>query len=470
MPEEARTLKDDINAQKEEILRLADGHAPRGNTSEDRGDAPRDAGSRMKALASSALSTGGLLLPEQSDQFISQVRGSSDLFNHIDLQMVDNPRSYIDSFYISDVVTKAYTEGALATETATPVMGQDEYETVEVYAAIDINHKTLTRNIMKDTFADFVVDKVIEAMGYDLAYASVQGDSSGGDPLLSAFDGLWKLSDSSHVLSANGAEVDFPIFAGAYNKFPDKKKRRLQSNLRWIAHNRLWTDWNYKLTPRADGLGAAALSASNPMVNPLGIAPLVCNEIQTNLSSTYTSATPAEHRCTVKGPFKLTATANTISLNVNGGGATVHTITAGVYRAPALKKLLNDSLIAASDPAIVDVDQVGRLVFRTSTTGVGASIIIAAPANDMLSAIGATAATYSGAAAGANTRPYGTYMWLTDPKNFWVGMLNSLRIFWEFVPRYNKWQLTVYTELVPHIMDPDAVVRVDDIMLVDYTA
>ena len=470
MPEENITLKDDLNAKREEILRMADG-APRGTLSaETAKGAPMGRGERLKALASSSLSTGGALLPEQSDQFVSQIRGSSDLFNFIDLQMVENPRGYIDSFYISDVVTKAYTEDALASETATPVMGQDSYETVEVYASIDINHKTLTRNIMKDTFADFVVDKVIEAMGYDLAYASVQGDTGGGDPLLAAFDGLWKQSDASHVLSANGAEIDFNIFAGAYNKFPDKKKRRLQSQLRWIAHNRLWTDWNYKLAPRVGALGDASMSAISPMVNPMGIAPLVCNEIQTNLSSTYTSATPAVHRCTEKGAFNLTATSNTISFNINGGGATVHTITADVYRAVELMKALNDSLIAAGDPAIVSVDQTGGLVFETTTTGAGATIVIAAPANDMLTVIGATAGAYAGLAAGANTRPYGTYMWLTDPKNFWLGMLNSLRIFWEFVPRYNQWQLTVYTELVPHIMDPDAVVRVDDVMLVDYTA
>lgn len=465
MADTMQTLRESINANKKELLRIAAGGEPSvGNGNG--GSRSKSKSERLKALSSSQLETGGKLLPEQRDKFETFVRGSSDIMEHADINMVDSPEGQIDSIYISSSVTKAYTEGTTATETATPILGKDSYETVELYGAIDINHRTLTRNIMRDDFADHVVNMVLEAMGYDIAYAVVNGDTGSADPLLAAFDGLQKMTDSAHVLSAGGSEASMDLFSGALAAFPDKKKRFLRKKLNWMGHSRLWADWDDTLYSRISNLGDSAFGGNAP--TPYGIPRLVVDEFSTTESVAYTSALAANHECTIAGPFTFTTSANQISLNINASGATVHTIPAGTYRAVEFAYALNTLLVAAGDPEIVSVTPEGKIRFETPTTGAGTSIVIAAPANDLLGLIGATAGTYTGAAAGSNTKNIGTYMLLTDPKNLWVGVLDELRIFWDWVARKNRWELTVYTELVPFLRDPDAVVKVKDIKLKEY--
>jgi len=426
-------------------------------------------GARTRSMSTSALVTGGALDPEQSNRFEQYVRGSSDMMKAADVQMLNNPKGEIDSVYLTNMITQKATEGTTLGETASVLLGDDNYETVETYAAIDVTHKLLTRNVEKEQFANTIIDMVIKAVGNDYSFMSVNGDTTSSDPALSCWDGYLKQAQNGRVISAGGAGVSYDLFAAANDVFDDQKRRYLRKQLRFMGHSRLWANWDKTLTSRATTLGDSVLGGGNS-ANPLGIAPMILDEMPTNLAVPISTPEPATVIGTIHGPFQMLTGANAISLNINGAGATTHTLPVGNYLPSQFVNALNTLLIANSDPAIVKIDQTGRIYFETPTTGTGATIVIAtAPTSTMLDVIGMVAGSYQGkVAASTNTVNKGTSLWLADPKNFWFGVLNSLRVYWQYVPRGNKWELTVFSEAIPHLRDTEAIVTVEDIKLNSY--
>jgi len=457
------TLRASIEQALDTLKAIAEGTAPAPTP----GDAPRTADERMKALTTSSLSTGGELAPDQKEQFITELRGSSDLMSMADVQLVSTPEGTIDSIYITNPITRKATENSDATESASPLLGQDTYTTTKVYASLDITNDFLKKNIEREGFADHIINMCVEQMGSDLGNLVVNGDTTlSGDPLLKTLDGFYKKSSSSHLLSAEGAEIDLEAFAAAYSQFPDYKRRRLESQLRWIGHQRLWADWVYAMANRITPAGDTAVTGNAP--GPLGIQFLKCGEIATDLDVLYTAATSGTVKGTLSGPFSITTTAHDFTIDIDGAGAHACALTPGVYRSVAMAAAINAILVSGGHPAVASTDQAGHLVFTSPTTGGASDITIADGAHAVLAVFGMTAGANPGKAAGTNDVPFGTYMWLADPKNFWVGIFDKLRIYWEFKARYDKWELTIYSELACALRDPDAIVRVDDLLLRSY--
>jgi len=424
-------------------------------------------GMKLKALETSAFTTGGELSPEQEEKFVQYIRGSSDIMQIADVNVVDNHRGNIDSIYISGNVTEVSTEGQDAGESAIALIGQDTYETTKVHATINITNDFLIKNLEKEGFEDTITDMVIEAMGNDLGLLCVQGDTTGAG-LLAAFDGFYVQSDSGHLIDADGADIDLSVFAAAFNKFPDSKRRKLRKSLRWVGHSRLFNDWDITANALTLANNDARVLGGNS-TTPMGVPVELCDEIQTDLDATVSVATSAVVTATNAGPYLLDATNNVLNIDIDNAGVDAHSVLpVGLYRAVELASALNALFVANGDAAVADVDQLGRLRLTSSTTGAASELDIQAVANDMYTVVGFTVAVVTGEDAGANTVPRGTYMWLIDPKNFWVGLLNQMRIYWEFEPRTDLWGLTIYTELAALLRDPDAIVRVDDIILNTY--
>jgi len=469
VPNELNTLKQSLENAHSALLEIAKGRSAKDFEGEfDAKSGPSGEASRNKSVSTTSLVTGGALNAEQSERLERYVRGSSDMMGAADIQMLDNPKGEIDSIYLTNMITKKATEGAPLTETASVLLGNDEYETVETYAAIDVTHKVLTRNIEKEAFANTVIDMVIQAVANDYSYMAVNGDTGSSDTALLCWDGYKIQAEAGRVLSAGGAGISYDIFAGANDMFDDNKRRYLRNKLRWFGHSRLWANWDRELTSRVGTLSDSVLGGGSA-AKPLGIDPMICDEIPTNLSVPETAAQPCTVLCTVHGPFGIVTGANKINLDINGAGATVYTVPVGTYQPAAFANTLNALLVADGKPAITKVDQMGRIYFQTSNTGLAATITVGADAAELNDVIGVTDGAYTGQdASSTNTSYNGTYLMLTDPKNFWFGVLNSLRIYWEYKPRGNKWELTVFSEGIPYLRDPEAIVTVEDIKLNRY--
>lgn len=441
-------LSDDIREKRDAILAM----------SEDKTE---------KTITSAQLETGGKLQPEESEQFITQVRGSNRIMDLIDLEPVTNPRGKISSLWISEPITQKATEDTDHGETGSVTLGDKSYSTQKLVSGLNITTDFLRRNIEKEDFEDTLMNAVFKRIGVDAALACVRGDTGSGDNLLKSFDGFSKLSEYGHVIDAAGANLSYDLFAAAYNKFPDDKMDILDDELRWFGHGRLWTDWYSVLTSKT--VSVMSESGVDVIVTPMGVPTEKINTIETGLDVAYASAVPGRVRGTKHGAFAVDSTNDTLNLNVSGGGATDHTFSHGTWTATELAKELTDSLASNGDAAVAYADQVGRLVIETTGTGAAVDIVVAAaPDSTCLTLLGIAADTYSGADADGNTIPFGTYFWLTSPNNFWVGILDQLRVYWEFKPRNDRYELTIYSEMVPKILDREAVVKVKNVLLKQY--
>lgn len=422
---------------------------------------------RIRTLTSPLVDTGGKLLPEQKEQFETQVRGSAHIMDIIDLEMIDRTTGQISNAYISNPITMKATENTDDGETTDVVLGDDEYETTKLVSKLNITYDFLQRNIMKDGFADMIIAMVQERIGYDLALVGVRGDTDSSDDLLKSFDGWGVLSEYGRRLSNGSSEISFATWAAAHDAFDDDKRDYLSEKLRFLCHPRLATNWIDVLAGKSQNY--APMYMEGKQLSPHGIGLERVAQIPTNLDVDTGDAIPASVTGTVSGPFTLVSgTNNQISLNVNGNGATTHTIEEGTYSAPELAARLNAKLVDNSDPAIASADQKGHLVLETPATGAAKSIVVAADGNSFIGTVGISADTYDGADANGNSLAKGTYFWLTDPKNLWMGVYDRLRMYWEYNKDKDRYELAIYSEVATAIRDRGAIVTVEDIALKSY--
>lgn len=422
---------------------------------------------RIRTLTSPLVDTGGKLLPEQTEQFRTQIRGSAHIMDIIDLEMIDRTSGQISNAYISNPITMKATEDTDDGETVDVVLGDDEYETTKLVSKLNITYDFLQRNIMKDGFADMVISMVQERIGYDLALVGVRGDSDSSDDLLKSFDGWGVLSEYGRRLSNGSSEIGFTTWAAAHDAFDDDKRDYLDEKLRFMCHPRLATNWIDVLAGKSQNY--APMYMEGKQLSPHGIPLERVAQIPTNQDIDESDATPASVTGTVSGPFTIVSGTNDqINLNINSGGATLHTIDEGTWSAPELASLLNVELIDNSDPVVASADQKGHLVLETPDAGGSKEIIVSGAGNSFIDTVGISADTYSGDSAGSNTVSKGTYFWLTDPENLWMGVYDRLRMYWEYNKDKDRYELAIYTEVVPKIRDRGAIVTVEDVALKSY--
>ena len=422
---------------------------------------------RIRTLTAPLVDTGGKLLPEQKEEFRTQIRGSAHVMDIIDLEMIDRTEGQHSSAYISNPITMKATEDTDDGETVDVTLGDDEYSTQKLVSKLNITYDFLQRNIMKDGFADKVIAMVQERIGYDLALVSVRGDSDSSDDLLKSFDGWGVQSEYGHRLSNGSSEISFATWAAAHDAFDDDKRDYLDEKLRFMCHPRLATNWIDVLAGKSQNY--APMYMEGKQLSPHGIPLERVAQIPTNLDVTTSDATPASVTGTVSGPFTLVdGTNNQINLNVNSGGLHTHDIPEGTWSATELAAYLNVELLDNSDPAIASADQKGHLVLETPDAGAAKEIIVTTTGDSLIDTVGISADTYSGKAAGTNTLTRGTYLWLTDPKNLWLGVYDRLRMYWEYNKDKDRYELAIYTEVVPKIRDRGAIVTVEDVSLKSY--
>lgn len=418
------------------------------------------------AITTADYLNGGEMNPEQQKQFDTFIRGSSDLMGVADIVYVNQSKGNIPRLFIGEVITESATEGTDSGNTSKPILGELNYECKKVRTAADVTTEFLVNNVEGENFRETLMGMFGTAFGNDLSKLAVRGDTVAGSGLFLNNDGFKVLSNSSHLIDAEGAEISSSIYHAAYKRLPSEYRTN-KSALRWLMNSALSIDWVEVLGARATSAGDMAVGGA--AVKPLGIPIVDINEIPDDESVAYTSANKGTHKGTVAGPWVLSSTNNVFKIQVTTGGAAgvaqTITVTAGTYEATQLAAFLNAAMAAASEPEVFDTDGHGHLRVTAVTTGVTSNVDVQAVANSMYTTVGMTAATYAGHAAGSNTVPQGTYMWLCDPRNFVVIIRRGPRISFEYKPRTDKWEYTMYNEADFLIRRPGAVVRVDNLKI-----
>ena len=432
----------------------------------------KEAGKRKieKALVENDFLNGGLANPDRKNQFERLIRGTNDMMNAADIEFTDTTRVQYDKQYMGRRVLEASTEATTFTNIHEPDFDGGTITLQKLTGGYTISYEALINNIEKKAYQPRLTADFMEKASFDISDLAVNGDTGSGDPFYAKINGFYKRSDNSYIVDAEGNTIGKNVFYTGFRALP-KEVRRKKSQLRWFGNSLLETDWREKYGDRATVGGDSATRGQ--LVSPDGIPFVTCDEIGADLAVDYTSPTYGEHTGTVYDTFVIVTGSNDVfrydqTIDGAASGATSITATAGTYTAPELAAHLNALVVLAGDVAFFTAVD-GKLRVRTTKTGANQSFQVVAIANNMYATVGMTAATYSGAAASSTgSINHGTYAFLTLPKNFKVYLLEDFRTYWKYIEKDDTYEFTTHFFMNTRIVAPTALVRVDNIRLMDY--
>lgn len=242
------------------------------------------------ALADLA-ANGGLLLPEQTDQFIQTLINAPTIINTARVVTMNAPQKKINKIgFGSRILRPATSATALAdNQRAKPDLGQISLNTKEVIAEIHLPYDVLEDNIAGGNISaamggsagglqDILVNLLGQRAALDLEELAILGDTTSADAYLALCDGFLKRA-SNHVVDAAGASISKDIFKAAIKAMPDKYLRN-RSELNFFTSVDAETEYRDTVANRVTGLGDAALVSANALAafgSNIVAAPLMPN-------------------------------------------------------------------------------------------------------------------------------------------------------------------------------------------------
>jgi hypothetical protein len=437
-----------------------------------------------KTIATSDLLSGGLLNPIQQTQFITLVKKFSVLLPMSRFIRMPRPLMDIDKLWIGEPVTESVDE---ATDTGN--LSRAKFQRIVLRAhklrsAWNITTEVLQGNIEQNEFEQTIMNTMVERIATDLEDLAINGDVStvgttSRDRLLRRLDGWNVQTESAHIVDVKGATIQKGIWSEMKRRMPKQYKN--DPGLRWLVGDAIAVDWADVVSDRGTILGDAALQGAE--MSPLGTPMIRIPLIPDDAPITITAATRAEILGAEFGPFVITSANDTITLRVDGlpgGGATI-VLSHGTLNVTEVANQINAALKAAIPTLTEDVardDREGRLLLESPTVGATSELRLlpvaaASQAYTTLGLLGPAGAAdpfpaadvvKAGANAGtANTVFEGSFIWLTNPRNFIAGVLDGTRIFTEFNKNTDQIETIVYNQVDTQVENVDAVVKAKNI-------
>lgn len=233
------------------------------------------------AIQTSALTSGGILNPEQARRFIQQTFEATNLGPLVRHEMRTAKTGEIDKIGIASRIIRKKTENTDDGYRADVNTSKIEYATTAVRLPWEITEETLRENIEGQNFESIVTNLMTQQLGRDTEDLYLNGDTSvaSTDPdydFLKINDGWIKqLSNGSHVIDASQAPysgaMSLDLFYAAMQALPNKYNN---GRLRWLMSPRRAQDWELFLLNKVISQGGAV--PESIYNSPAGIPSVAC--------------------------------------------------------------------------------------------------------------------------------------------------------------------------------------------------
>jgi hypothetical protein len=138
-------------------------------------------------------------------------------------------------------------------------------------AEVRLNNEVLEDNIERQALRNTIMQSLAEAVGRDLEFALINGDTASGTPLLAVQDGIRKLVTQTYDHSS--ANTDEDLWTAMLRKLPSEFLDR--NRLKYFTSVRSDIDWRASLTPRDTELGDGQITKSpNARFQGMDIVPV----------------------------------------------------------------------------------------------------------------------------------------------------------------------------------------------------
>lgn len=192
---------------------------------------------------------GGLLNPEQADQFIDYMWDATVLGSQVRTIRMRAEVQDIDKVGVGErlmrVATEAVDDGVNAGATFTKI----SLTTKKLRLDWELSTESLEDNIEGAALEDHIARLMATQAGNDIEDVAINGNTSlSSDPLLKAFDGWRKLAlAGGHVIDAGGNGLSRAVYNSALKAMPRKYMQR-RNQLKFFTGSNLIQDYLFSLT------------------------------------------------------------------------------------------------------------------------------------------------------------------------------------------------------------------------------
>lgn len=224
---------------------------------------------RADLTISQMQSAGGILLPQQANQFIDFILEEPTILKQARLIRMAAPEVNINRMGFDSRVLRAARQDGSANDDgsndryvrkadrAAPNFGKLTLTSKEVIAEVRIPYEVLEDNIEGPSFEEHLMRALAKRVAVDLEELALWGDTTSSDAYLALFDG-WMKRANVHVLDNLSAGVTPDVFALALKTLPQKYARLLPQLKAWISvHNRI--NYQQAVGRRQTGYGDSAI-------------------------------------------------------------------------------------------------------------------------------------------------------------------------------------------------------------------
>ena len=219
---------------------------------------------RKAEIAVADFTTGGLLQPAQADKFIRLAIKQPVLLQRCTVTPMKAMKEERDKMRFSARVLKAGNEGTNlpAVAWAKPSMSMFTLDAQLFKAEMRITDEALEDQIERGTFRDTLIEELSKAIGRDMEFVIINGDTASADPLLAKLNGILKQT-TSHIVDGLSAKLGKSILRDMYRSLPDEWAD--SPTLEYFSNRQARIDYKDALSDRATALGDVMLQTRGPV-------------------------------------------------------------------------------------------------------------------------------------------------------------------------------------------------------------
>lgn len=245
---------------------------------------------RADFALSDLMSNGGMLNPEQANQFIDMVQETPTILRQARVVPMNAPTRKINRLGFGSRIMRAAPQGVspfadddgtndrylAAADRSAPTTAQIELNTKEVMAEVHLPYEVLEDNIEGMSFEDHLMRLIADRAAQDFEELALEGDSDSADAYLALLDGFLKTATSNVVDNAS-AGISPDLFEDSLLAMPQKYLRN-RGDLRNFITVADEIKYRANVAKRATGYGDSALQSDGSLVAygvPVENAPLM---------------------------------------------------------------------------------------------------------------------------------------------------------------------------------------------------
>lgn len=205
------------------------------------------------------LSSGGLMNPTQSNEFIRMLQNSPTILNACRTIPMDHDTMKIEKIGFGQRILRPGVEVTPLAEDqkSKPTTSKIDLNAKEVIAEINLSYDTLENNIEGDNLKNTIMQLIADRAALDLEELIINGDTASTDEYLALINGIRKQA-TTHVVDAASGLITKDIFKNAKKALPAKYLRN-PADFRFYTSQNTATEWMDVVATRATALGDTAL-------------------------------------------------------------------------------------------------------------------------------------------------------------------------------------------------------------------